>query len=392
MALARLPPSSCSIFVGNMPYDANEDELKEIFGRAGNVASVRIVVDKETRQPKGYAFVDFGDSVAVQAAIEKLNNYEYNGRKLRVDGAERELSATRITIDPRAPPTRGGPTPTSDPPPLLPPQPTVQDRMAMLREQAALEEAKATATESAARSEVARIMETLTPLQLLHLVGEMQRLTLSAPEVARALVGENVQLGLALAHAEFLVGLLQEPGLPTDAEVKERAKSVREKLWYGGGPPVVAPRPIGVVASGAAIAVPAVPGLMPSPPSVVPPPPPGVAPLGVSPVRFVASPVPAYGPMLGATAPAPVQQVRVAPYPQTLPGTAAHVPPRAPAAATVVPPVSGGLNLSIPSTATQEQRSLLERLMQLSPEQIDQLPDDQKKQLLQFLEKLPPAT
>ncbi|CAJ1345641.1 unnamed protein product, partial [Effrenium voratum] len=94
MALSRVPASmsaSCSIFVGNVPYDAVEEELKELFGKVGNVTSIRLVLDKDTKQPKGYAFADFADPASVQAAVDKLNHVEYNGRKLRIDAAEREL-------------------------------------------------------------------------------------------------------------------------------------------------------------------------------------------------------------------------------------------------------------------------------------------------------------
>jgi len=83
--MSRPTGVSCSIFVGNVPYDAQEDELRELFAKVGNVTSVRVVCDKDTKQPKGYAFCDFSDTGAVQAAIEKLNNVEYNGRKLRID-------------------------------------------------------------------------------------------------------------------------------------------------------------------------------------------------------------------------------------------------------------------------------------------------------------------
>ncbi|CAJ1381258.1 unnamed protein product [Effrenium voratum] len=77
----------------------------------------------------------------------------------------------------------------------------------------AAEKAKMAMAEEAQRAEVARLMETLTPAQVLHLIGEMQRLTLRAPDVARALLGENTQLGLALQHAQFLAGMLEELAL-----------------------------------------------------------------------------------------------------------------------------------------------------------------------------------
>ena len=70
---------------------------------------------------KGYAFADFIDTASVANAIEKLNNVEYKGRKLRVDYAERELSRRGGSLDgiPGRPGPGGGP-PGPGPPPLDP--------------------------------------------------------------------------------------------------------------------------------------------------------------------------------------------------------------------------------------------------------------------------------
>jgi len=241
------PPggSSCSIFVGNVPYDANEDELRELFAKVGQVTSVRVVVDKDTKQPKGYGFCDFVDSSSVQLAITQLNNVEYNGRKLRIDWAERELNQSQGGAgggERAGPPREGGragppgagpsgPGGGSEPPPLAVPVPTVADRLARLREQEATEQARQLAQDAAERAEIARLMETLTPLQLFNIIGEMQRLAIRAPEVARALVGENLQLCLALQHAQFLIGMTEEPPLPTKPEVQETARNVRQRMW-----------------------------------------------------------------------------------------------------------------------------------------------------------------
>merc|ERR1711920_669118 len=100
---------------------------------------------------------------------------------------------------------------------------TIADRMARLKEQEAAEAARVAAAEAAERAEIGRLMETLTPQQVLHILGEMQRLALRAPEVARALVSENLQLALALQHAEFLAGLVDDSPIPCEPEVKERA-------------------------------------------------------------------------------------------------------------------------------------------------------------------------
>eukprot|EP00913_Durusdinium_trenchii_P016213 g15237.t1 len=410
MALQRVPASmsaSCSIFVGNVPYDASEDELKELFGRVGNVTSVRLVLDKDTKTPKGYAFADFADPASVQAAVEKLNHVEYNGRKLRIDAAERELQnpfredgpgvskgkgkGAELRSKPRAmgdkaalaalgiaeappkaaPPEPSGPHFTSaaeDPkrdlmksvaellkrkrlrasdlfkkidssgdgnvtgeelrmglhdlgfklsdadlasimavidkdgggevsvkefdramraaeklpskkekhdaglgldeelskgipakkagiteeekeefrqifclfkqltqahsesgpgltidPASLPKVDTIIDKLQRQKEQ---EE-----RESVEGEQVARLMETLTPAQVLHLLGEMQRLTLRAPDVARALLGENIQLALALQHAQFLAGMLED-SLTSSAQIRA-VPIVPIAVWSG---------------------------------------------------------------------------------------------------------------------------------------------------------------
>jgi len=370
---------SCSIFVGNVPYDAQEDEMRDLFARVGNVTSVRVVLDRDTKQPKGYAFIDYGDSEGAQAAIEKLNNVEYNGRRLRVDGAERELhsSGPRALEDRDRGGSRsggggggGGPAP----PPELPPVPvqTVADRMAKLREQEEAQKARVAAADSAERAEIARLMETLTPKQVIHILGEMQRLALKAPEVARALVTENMQLALALQHAQFLAGLTEEPPLPTEPAVTERARNVREQIWGAKAAPAPAPR--GSAAAAAFGAVPVVPQqlqllALPAPLSM--PPPPGGPP----------------------PATATRADVRSSPYgapPLLPPGTA----PAALAAGygPVGAAQSGPAAAQAPPMANDSRNSLLEKLVTLSPAEIDKLPHDTKVQLLHFLQTVPPGS
>jgi len=130
LALRNPGGSGCSIFVGNLPFDAQEDELKEIFSRAGQVRNVRVVLDRDTRAPKGYAFCDFDENSSVQVAIEKLNNVEYNGRKLRIDGAERELSSKgeKGGGEKGGGGGKGGPA-AGDLPPIPTPMPTVIDKV-----------------------------------------------------------------------------------------------------------------------------------------------------------------------------------------------------------------------------------------------------------------------
>lgn len=73
-----------TVFVGNLAFKANRDELRQMFERYGTVHSVRIMTDRVTRRPRGFAFVEM-DEKAVAAAIKGLDGKEFHGRNLRVN-------------------------------------------------------------------------------------------------------------------------------------------------------------------------------------------------------------------------------------------------------------------------------------------------------------------
>lgn len=76
------------IYVGNLPYTATEGEVSELFAAFGPVERVKIITDRDTGQSKGFAFVTLGDQSQLNAAIEALNEKDYNGRPLRVNASE----------------------------------------------------------------------------------------------------------------------------------------------------------------------------------------------------------------------------------------------------------------------------------------------------------------
>ena len=76
------------IYVGNLPYTATEEDVTGLFAAYGPVERVKIITDRETGQSKGFAFVTLGDQTQLNAAIEALNDYDYNGRALRVNASE----------------------------------------------------------------------------------------------------------------------------------------------------------------------------------------------------------------------------------------------------------------------------------------------------------------
>ncbi|WP_200763240.1 RNA recognition motif domain-containing protein [Nitrosophilus alvini] len=74
------------IYVGNLPYRSSEEEVKELFAQYGDVSSVKIITDRETGRPRGFAFVEMEDDGAL-SAIDALDGKEFEGRTLRVNEA-----------------------------------------------------------------------------------------------------------------------------------------------------------------------------------------------------------------------------------------------------------------------------------------------------------------
>lgn len=78
---------STKLYVGNLPYTTTESELQALFEAAGAVASINIVRDRATGQPRGFAFVEMSDSEGAQKAINELDRQSFNGRNLTVNEA-----------------------------------------------------------------------------------------------------------------------------------------------------------------------------------------------------------------------------------------------------------------------------------------------------------------
>lgn len=73
------------IFVGNLAFNTTEEQLHQAFSEIGRVIKVRLVTDMETGKPRGFAFVEFEDPQAALSAIRNMNDYELNGRRIRVN-------------------------------------------------------------------------------------------------------------------------------------------------------------------------------------------------------------------------------------------------------------------------------------------------------------------
>ncbi|MFH1373880.1 MAG: RNA-binding protein [bacterium] len=77
-----------NIYIGNMSFDTTEDHLRQTFEGFGEVSTVKIITDRDSGQPKGFAFVEMSAKEEAMAAISGLNGQELNGRTLNVDEAK----------------------------------------------------------------------------------------------------------------------------------------------------------------------------------------------------------------------------------------------------------------------------------------------------------------
>lgn len=81
-----------NIFVGNLDFASTEDQLRTLFAAHGTVESVTIVKDRDTGQPRGFAFVEMTQAAEAKGAIVSLDGTIQNGRALRVNEARPKLA------------------------------------------------------------------------------------------------------------------------------------------------------------------------------------------------------------------------------------------------------------------------------------------------------------
>lgn len=77
-----------NIYVGNLPFETQEDDLRRVFEAHGEVASAKIITDRETGRARGFAFIEMTDDGQGATAIAELNGSEFAGRALKVSEAK----------------------------------------------------------------------------------------------------------------------------------------------------------------------------------------------------------------------------------------------------------------------------------------------------------------
>ena len=84
-----------NIYVGNLSYEATQDDLRQAFEAHGQVSSVSIIMDKMTGRSRGFAFVEMPDKNQAEAAIRALNLQEVRGRAMTVNEAKPKTEGSR---------------------------------------------------------------------------------------------------------------------------------------------------------------------------------------------------------------------------------------------------------------------------------------------------------
>ena len=75
------------LYVGNLPFSATEEDLRELFENHGAIESVSVITDRETGRVRGFAFVEFEEASSADAAIQALDGRDMDGRSIRVNEA-----------------------------------------------------------------------------------------------------------------------------------------------------------------------------------------------------------------------------------------------------------------------------------------------------------------
>ena len=83
------------LYVGNLSYTADDQELETVFSQYGTVISARVIIDRYDNRSKGFGFVEMEDEAAADRAVEELNGKEHMGRELKVSVARERSERPR---------------------------------------------------------------------------------------------------------------------------------------------------------------------------------------------------------------------------------------------------------------------------------------------------------
>lgn len=357
-----------SVFVGNIPYDATEEKLKEAFSEVGPVVSFRLVFDKDSGKPKGYGFCEYRDQETAQSAIRNLNNIELGGRALRVDSAANEKGRDEprnqanqanpgagVVTGANAGPLGQGLMPGVAVPPGMGMgqamastvgsgmiTPAMMDQQPVYGQECDPEKSPEVISQAVA---------SLPPEQMFELAKQMKQCIQSNPQEARNMLLANPQLAYALLQAlvimrvvepQVAMSLLYRQNVPTSLSLAVPAAPppmvppVSDPVVWGPPGRPVAPNPVA-----AGVVPPSDPRLNPVPANV--PPGPSIQPVARADPRLAAR-----DPRLAGAAPTDPRLVASVPQP------------------------------ALAATDSTSREQLIVQVMNLTEEQIAKLPLEQR--------------
>lgn len=338
MAPKRPERPRFTVFVGNISYDTTEEQLKDFFSQVGPVVSFRLMYDRETGKPKGFGFCEYEDQETAMSALRNLNGEMVNGRAIRVDRAENDKQLQGITSSgPEAASLAGGARPKSQVTPALP------------------DALKGPAPSLAA-----------LPLKEIHeIMVQLKASILGNPEEVRALLLANPQMSHAILQGQMLLGMVPMPPA--------------RPVAVPSGAPVVPPQ-----AGQSGMAIPPPPRTdqrMPGMPMMNPA---GgtmgsmVGPGGVQGMGGVQGVGAVQGaPGMQSIPPAQMVQQQAQPQAQQLPQ---QPQPRQ------APPPPPPQQQQHSQAGLDEQAALLQQVMMLTPQQVEELPPEQRSKVLYLRE------
>uniref|UniRef100_A0A3Q2UK73 Cleavage stimulation factor, 3' pre-RNA, subunit 2 n=1 Tax=Fundulus heteroclitus TaxID=8078 RepID=A0A3Q2UK73_FUNHE len=197
-------------YIGNIPYEATEEQLKDIFSEAGLVVSFRLVYDRETGKPKGYGFCEYQDQETALSAMRNLNGREFSGRALRVDNAASEKNKEELKSLGTGAPIIESPYGDN----VLPEE---------------------------APESISRAVASLPPEQMFELMKQMKLCVQNSPQEARNMLLQNPQLAYALLQAQVVMRIV-DPEIAL--KMLHRQTAVQPLVpggQVGGAPPVNPP-------------------------------------------------------------------------------------------------------------------------------------------------------
>ncbi|KIW24799.1 uncharacterized protein PV07_10490 [Cladophialophora immunda] len=197
------PGQSRSVFVGNIPFNLSEENIVKILSQVGTVVKFRLMTNPDTGKSKGFGFADFQDADQAASAVRNLNDFEIDGRKIRVDWPHNnEKDSVPTNYEQTAGAGADGYQQTGAN--ALPPLPQGTDLPPNLR----------------ATDAISQTLATLPPPQLLDVLTQMKALAISDPARATSLLKTAPQLSYAIFQALILMNLVDPKVL---AQVVEQA-------------------------------------------------------------------------------------------------------------------------------------------------------------------------